>query len=100
MIKEMKPLSMAEAKEIIEKHSENEEIQKHFKKFIKIKAEKSKELRKEVENLNNHKIRENEIVKIIDFLPEDASDLNKIFTDVSLDENEIKQIKEIVRKYR
>ena len=40
------------------------------------------------------------VAKIIDFLPEDASDLNKIFTDVSLDENEIKQIKDIVAKYK
>ena len=40
------------------------------------------------------------IIKVIDFLPEDASDVNKIFTEVSLDENEIKQITEIVKKHK
>lgn len=96
----MKPLSMIEAKEIVEKHSENLEIREHFKKFCKIKLKQAEEIRKELESMDNHKIRQEHIVKIIDFLPEDASDLNKIFTEVSLDENEIKQIIEIVKKNR
>ena len=45
------------------------------------------------------KLKEEHIVKIIDFLPETSEDLNKIFSDVSLDEKEINEILEIVRRY-
>lgn len=100
MIKEMKPLTMQEAQEIAKANDGREEIFPYFKRFIQLKAKDSMEMRKDLEGLDNHKIRAEHVVKIIDFLPEDASDLNKIFTDVSLDENEIKQITEIVAKYK
>ena len=45
-------------------------------------------MKKELEGLNNHKIKNEHIVKIIDMLPKDASDIHKIFIDISLDENE------------
>ena len=96
----MKPLSMNEAKKIIEEHNGREEIQPYFKKFITLNNKEASELRKDLEALNNHKMKQEHIVKIIDFLPGDASEMNKIFTDVSLDEGEIKEIKEIVAKYK
>jgi len=46
------------------------------------------------------KLKADHIVKVIDFLPEDASDVNKIFSDVSLDENETNKILDIVKKYK
>ena len=46
------------------------------------------------------KLKQEHIVKIVDLLPEDALDLNKIFTDVSLDEDETTKILEIVKKYK
>ena len=100
MIKEMKPLTILEAKEIVEANDGKEEMKPFFKKFIKLKAKDVAEMKKELEDLDNHKIKAEHIVKIIDFLPEGASDINKIFIDVSLDENEIKQIDDIVKKYK
>jgi len=99
MIKSMKPLSLIEAKELVGE-SENKQLEQHLKRFIKLKKQEAGKLRKELEELENLKIKGEYIVKIIDLLPEDASDVNKIFVDVSLDENEIKQILEIVGKYR
>ena len=46
------------------------------------------------------KIKNEHIVKIIDLMPEDASDLNKIFTDVSLTEDETKKILEAVKQFK
>jgi len=97
----MKPLTLAEAEKIVkDSGTENEEIKKHFKKFMKIKLKDVAKMKEELEGLDNHKIKPEHIVKIIDFLPEDASDINKIFTDVSLDEDEIKQITDVVKKYK
>ncbi|HRZ85804.1 MAG TPA: hypothetical protein P5277_03420 [Candidatus Paceibacterota bacterium] len=100
MIKEMKPLSLAESKMMIESNEENEKINEYLKRFSKIKQKDMEKLKEEILSLDNHKIKQDHITKIIDFLPEDASDINKIFTDISLEDNEIKQIIEIVAKYK
>lgn len=100
MIKELRALTMAEAEKIVKDNEGSEAVKPYFKKFIKLKLKDVLEMRKELEALNNHKIKPEHIVKIIDFLPEDASDLNKIFTDVSLEEEEIKQITDVVKKYK
>lgn len=100
MIKEMRPLSLVETEHLVEAHGGNEALEPYFKKFGKLKLKDAEGLRKEIEALDNHKIKKEHVSMIIDFLPEDASDLNKIFSDVSLDENEIKQLTEIVSKYK
>lgn len=96
----MKPLSLAEAKHLVDINKGREDIEPYFQKFTKLKLKDAEALRKELEALENHKIKNEHIVNIIDFLPEDASDINKIFSDVGIDDNEIKQITEIVAKYR
>ena len=101
-INELKPLSMAEAKEIAEA-SESETSKKlvlFIKKFSKLNSKEARELRKELEEMDVSKLKEEYIVKIMDILPEDAQDLNKIFIDTSLDENEINKILGAVKKYR
>ena len=100
MIKEMKSLTIAEAEKIAKDNEGSEAIKPYFKKFIKVKLKNALEMKKELEALNNHKIKPEHIVKVIDFLPEDASEVNKIFIDVSLDEEEIKQITDVVKKYK
>ncbi len=100
MIKEIQPITLIETKKSIEENNGREDILPYLKKFIKVKIKDCEQMKKELKELNNHKLKEDYIVKIIDFLPEDASDLNKIFIDVSLDEDEIKQITGIVAKYK
>lgn len=103
MIIEMKPLSMAEAKEIVET-SENEDdgkdIKAFLKKFTKLKPEEAKSLRSEIEALEIAKLKDENIAKIIDIVPEDAVDLNKILVEVSLDEDETNKILGVVKKYK
>ena len=69
-----------------------------LKKFLKIKPEKAKKIKEELEALDLLKMKNEHIVKIIDLLPEDASDLNKIFTDVSLTEDETNKILDVIHK--
>ena len=97
----MKPLSMTEALKYIEGERDSEnEFKKFIKKFVKIKLEKIKEMRKKLEELNLLKMKPEHIVKIIDLMPEDAECINKIFNDISLDEDETKKILEIVKEYK
>ena len=101
MITKIKPLSMTESLEYVGEERDSEaEFKKFIKKFTKIKPEEAKEMQKKLEELNLLKMKSEHMVKIIDIMPEDAESLNKIFNDVSLDEDETKKILEIVNKYK
>jgi DNA-directed RNA polymerase subunit F len=101
MIKNSEPLSMAEALEYAKKSEESEtEIIGFIKKFSDIKPKDAKELRKELEALGIIKIKTDYAVKIIDILPENAEELNKIFADVSLDEDETRKILDTIKKFK
>jgi len=106
MIKSSEPISMAEAKEIIQAQNQEEEKIKNvnifLKKFSKLSTEKAKTLKKEIVELNIIKIKNRHIAKIIDILPEDSDDLKKIFVgeDISLDQNESSNILNVVKKHK
>ncbi len=100
MIKNMKSLSLAESLKLVGTAEENKEIKMYIKKFSKIKPDKAEELRKDIEDLDNIKIKPDHISKIIDLLPEDSEDMNKIFSDIGLNESETNKLLEIVKKYR
>jgi len=100
MIKERKALTMTEASEILGslKETENTKEAKSFiKKFNKIKPENAKKLKEELQGLDLIKLKDSDIVKIVDILPEDATELNKIVTEVSLDADETNKILETVK---
>nr|AQS33352.1 hypothetical protein [uncultured archaeon]AQS34132.1 hypothetical protein [uncultured archaeon] len=93
------PISMPEVKEIVGKLEEKTELKAYLKKFTKLSKAKAEELKKEINALNNIKIKEENVVKIIDFSPKEPEELNKIFTEVSLSEEETNAILAITRKY-
>ncbi len=99
MIKENEPISMTEAQDYISKSDKGNEIKGFIKKFVKLKPKKAEELRKKLEELDMLKLKQSHVAKIIDLLPEDKENLNKIFTDISLTDEETKQILEIVKEY-
>jgi len=100
MITDLKPLELAEVKKYVKDSEDNKEILSYLKKFAKSKPENSKKIKQELEKLNLMKLNQESIVKIIDFLPEDSQDINKILFEVSLDESEINSILDIVKKYK
>jgi DNA-directed RNA polymerase subunit F len=101
MIKNNTPLSMVEVIEYIKKDKENNaELVGFMKRFLEIDLKKAKELKKEIEKLELMKVKEESIIKIIDLMPNSAEDLNKIFVDVSLDEDETKKILDTIKKVR
>lgn len=101
MIKKNEPLSMAEAMEY-SKNSKDEgkEIQGFIKKFTKLKAKEAKEIRKKIKNLEIIKLDDGSISKIIDLVPDNKEDLNKIFVGFSLDEEESNKVLEIIKEFK
>ena len=102
-----KPVSLSEVKNILKKiEKERKELlyeQKialeHANKFAKLPAKKTEELIKELSELKF--IEEIHYYKIADLLPSTEDDLKTIFAKerITLGENEIKKILEIVKKY-
>lgn len=100
MILDRQPLSLNEVGEILKKIPNSEkkiQMELYLKKFLKTKSGRAKKLKEELEKLDLMKIKKEHVVKIIDLLPLDSSDLNKIFTDVSLTEDETNKILETVK---
>jgi len=102
MINNREAISMAEALEYVKgKGKEEEEKAKVFiKKFTNLKSKEAKEMKERLEKLDLMKMKSEQIVKIIDILPEDAEELNKIFVGINLDEDETKKILDIVKEYK
>lgn len=100
MILDRTPLNLDEVRGIVkdlDDSDKKEEIEKYLKKFLKTKPEKVKKIKGELEKLDLLKMKREHLVKIVDLIPEDATDLNKIFTDVSLNEEETNKILNAVK---
>lgn len=101
MIQNTSPLSMAEATAYMDKEKETtKEIKGFVKKFGTLKAKDAQAMRKKIHALDIIKIDESHISKIIDLMPENAEELNKIFVGMGLDEDETKNILDIVKEFR
>jgi len=98
MILSKKPLTIAEAKELAGTVDSEKPMYAYFKKFTKLSKHDAVKLCEELKALNNPKMKEEEIVKVADMLPEDAEDVNKIFVESGLNEEEIKAVLDIVSK--
>ena len=95
----MKPLTLAEVNSLVGDLEERKELKDYIRKFGNLSKEDSLKLIGELRELDNLKVKEENIVKIVDFVPKNSEELNKIFTDVSLDEEENKKILKIIEGY-
>lgn len=101
MIISRKHLSMTESLEYVGDKKDSEvEVRKFIKKFVKMKPEKAGEIREKLKELDLIKMKSEYVVKIIDLMPENSESLNKIFTDISLNEDETKKILETIEEFR
>jgi DNA-directed RNA polymerase subunit F len=100
MIISNEPLSLAEVLDYMKNEETESELVGFIKKFNKLHVNEAKELRKEVEGLGIIKVTTEHAVKIADLLPETAEELNRIFVDVSLDENETQKLLDTIKKFR
>lgn len=98
-------IPIAKVKELLKDMEEKTYEQKlafeHAKKFSKIKLEKARELYKGLKALDLRRLKDKEIVKIIDILPKDIDELKSLFVGsaIPLKKEELEKIFEIVKKY-
>jgi len=99
MILNKEQLSLAEVNHYIKDLDEKKVLSDYLKKFSPLDFKKAQKFKEEIRALNNPKIKDAEIVKILDFLPKDAEDVNKIFLEVALTEDEINAVLNIAKNY-
>ena len=98
-VTEERPITMAEVISLAGDSEKAEEIKKFIKKFNKMDVKKAIEMKEELKALDLIKLKDAHIVKIVDFIPKDASELNKVLIEVSLDSDEVAKILEVTGKY-
>jgi DNA-directed RNA polymerase subunit F len=100
MIKESRPITMAEVNNLVGDSDKSVEIKKFIKSFDVLDFKKATELAEELKALDLIKLKDEHVVKLVDFVPTDANDLNKVLAEVSLDADEVNKILEVTKKYR
>ncbi len=100
MIRESKPVTMAEVSEMIVNSEKAENVKLFIKNFDVLDAKDARELFEKINNLNMIKLKDEHIVKMVDFLPTDATELSKTVSGLSLDQDEITKILELIKEYR
>lgn len=95
----MKPVSLGEAKELAKSLDEKKPLHDYLNNFSKVSATKSVEFAEQLRDLKNVKLNEENIVKIVDFVPRTPEEVHKVCNNVSLEEKEVTEILDIARKY-
>ena len=109
IILEEKPIHLAELKERLDKiETRDKELgfratktKDYLKKFSKLDNKKSTELIAEIQKLNIPRIRDRQIVKIVDLLPISIDELRMIFVGeiTTITPENMQQILNVVKKY-
>jgi DNA-directed RNA polymerase subunit F len=95
-------VTLAEVKEIVDKledSEKSEEMKSYLKKFTKLSKKDAAKLKEELSALDNVKVREENVIKLVDIVPKDAEEVSKIFSDTGVTEEETNAILEITKKY-
>ena len=101
MINKIEPISAPESLGYLEKKDEKDaKVIAFIKKFTELDGKDGKKMREKLKDLNNIKIDEAGASKIIEILPEKPEEVNKIFTEVSLTEDETNKIIEAVKEFK
>jgi len=99
MILSRKPVTIAEVGTLVPKGEEKKPIHGYLKSFSALSKADAIKLISELRALDNPKLKEENFIKIADFLPRDVEDVNKILIEANLTEAEANAILEIVKKY-
>ncbi|MBS3065935.1 hypothetical protein J4229_02735 [Candidatus Pacearchaeota archaeon] len=99
MILSKKPLSLAEVNSLVPKTEERKPIHDYLKKFSLLSKADADKLVVDLRGLNNPKLKEENLIKLADFLPKDLEDVNKVLNEANLSEAEANAILGIIKKY-
>lgn len=103
-----KPISLSEINKVISSKDEEERTYRenktndYLKNFTKLDYDKFLEAKKELESLEMNKLEEEDIIKVLDLMPENGTELRAIVSNAGtiIVDDEAKQVLDILNKYR
>ena len=99
-VKEERPITMAEVSVLAGDSEKAMEIKSFIKGFGPMNIKKANEMKEALEKLDLIKLKGEHIVKIVDFVPTSASDLNKVVIELSLDQDEVNKILDVTSNFK
>ena len=99
MILDKKPLTLAEVTNLIGDSEKAEGMKKFIKTFNKMKLEDAMKMKEELEALDLIQLKEDHIVSLVNFVPKDSVELNKVLSGVSLNQEEVDKILNVTKNY-
>jgi len=104
-----KPVSLAELKDKLEEIQKRDEqlsfrgnkVKDYLNKLVKLDSKKSQELVKKIESLEIPRIKDRQIVKVVDVLPSDLEDMKALMTGetTTITDENMQKIVEAVKEY-
>ncbi len=106
-ILESKPVPMAVVKELLKKKKgeemsfEEKQAIEHLKALTKLSAKEAEKLEEELRKLEMRKLKDENIVKIVDILPTTMEELKLVLSDakVPFNKEELEKIFEVVKRF-
>ena len=97
VVDEKRPISMAEVVDLVGDSEKSESIKSFIKNFEVIPLERAMKIKEGLEALDLIRLKDYHIVKIIDFMPGDATVLNKVVNDASFEQEEVDKILDVIK---
>ena len=97
MIKQKQALTLVDVADLAGDSENAVKIKAFVKKFKGVDLAKAKKLKESLIDLDLVKLKEEDIVSIINFMPQDAEDLNKVLAEVSLNAEETERVLNAIR---
>ncbi|MSS74623.1 hypothetical protein EXS73_00185 [Candidatus Pacearchaeota archaeon] len=92
MIIDKTALTLGEVKSYLSDEDKDRPVYTYLKTFSKVDAKEAKALKEKLIALNNIKLKENDFIKLVDFMPHDVEGVNKVCHEASLSEEESQAI--------
>lgn len=99
MILNQKPLTLPEVVDTIGDSDKAKEMKKFIKNFNKMKVEDALKMKEELLALDLIQLKEEHIVSLVNFVPKDATELNKVLQGVSLNQEEVDKLLNVTKNY-
>jgi DNA-directed RNA polymerase subunit F len=74
-------------------------VKDFIKKFSKMKLEDATKMKEELTALDLVQLKEDHIVSLVNFVPKDSIELNKVLSGVSLNQEEVDKILNVTKNY-
>lgn len=99
MILDKKALTLAEVTDMIGYSEKAQGMKEFIKKFNKMKLEDALEMKEKLIALDLIQLKDENIVSIVNFVPKDSVELNKVLANISLNQEEVDKILNVTKDY-